>query len=84
MRAERSATIPCFRFPARFQAGGEVYSFGYGWNGRLGLGNEENQLSPQLVAALRGRSVVQVSAGRTHSLALLKVGAEMSFAYLFF
>merc|ERR1712137_386368 len=32
---------------------GEVYSFGYNRNGELGLGNNENYYSPQLISSLK-------------------------------
>ena len=59
-------------------AGGEVWSWGSGSSGRLGHGDEQHQWQPQKIEALAGQSVVAVSAGREHSLALTAVGAVWS------
>ncbi len=37
--------------------GGEVYTFGYGANGRLGVGSDQNELLPRLVEGLAGKRV---------------------------
>jgi alpha-tubulin suppressor-like RCC1 family protein len=37
---------------------GEVYSFGYGANGQLGLKNTSNKARPQIVNDLEGRRIV--------------------------
>ena len=58
--------------------GGAVLSCGEGAYGPLGHGDEYNQLVPKLVAALEGRCVVQVAAGKNHSLFLAKDGAVLS------
>ena len=59
--------------------GGAVLSFGYGGRGQLGHGGQEIQLTPKPIAALRGKKVLQVSAGQGHSLVLLEGGTAMSF-----
>ena len=65
--------------------GGGVMSFGDGECGRLGLGGRarfgqaDDASTPELIAALRGKEVTQVSAGRHHSLVLLEGGGVMSF-----
>jgi len=51
-------------------AGGAVWSWGSGVDGRLGHGDQQAQLLPKKVEALAGRRVVAVSAGLNHSLAL--------------
>ena len=51
-------------------ADGAVWSWGYGYQGRLGHGDTQSQLLPKKVEAFAGRRVVAVSAGRDHSLAL--------------
>jgi len=56
-------------------ADGGVWSWGSGGFGRLGHGDEQNQLLPKKVEALAGRRVVAVSAGESHSLALIADGA---------
>ncbi|KAF2073881.1 hypothetical protein CYY_004805 [Polysphondylium violaceum] len=46
---------------------GEIYSFGCGTNGRLGLGDEAPRFSPTLVASLMGKRIVGAAAGIMHS-----------------
>ena len=59
-------------------ASGAVYSWGYGDDGKLGHGNQEHQMLPKEVEALRGRQVTMVSAGGSHSLALTASGEVLS------
>ena len=47
-------------------ADGSVWSWGYGSTGRLGHGDQQNQLLPKKIEALAGRRVVTLSAGRGH------------------
>lgn len=56
--------------------GGGVYTFGSGWDGRLGHGDEEDQLTPRLVpaAAFNGERIVMVAAGKLHTVALSEAG----------
>jgi len=49
---------------------GQVLSFGYNSQGQLGQGNCENYCRPKLVEGMLGQLVVQIAAGRNHSLAL--------------
>jgi alpha-tubulin suppressor-like RCC1 family protein len=58
---------------------GEVYSFGEGQYGSLGHGDEEQQLVPKLIEMMRGKKVVQVSAGGLHNLVLTERGEVYSF-----
>ena len=53
---------------------GTVLSFGWGGAGRLGHCDEESQLTPKLIEALRGKRVAAVSAGQAHSLCALVDG----------
>jgi len=53
---------------------GDVYSFGFGNNGRLGHGDTDQQNTPKLIDALDSPSIVQVAAGNVHSLALTDDG----------
>ena len=62
-------------------ADGAVWSWGYGGLGRLGHGDEEQQLQPKKVEALAGQRVVAVSAGQYHSLALTADGAVWSWGF---
>ena len=59
-------------------AGGAVWSWGVGGQGRLGHGDEQAQRQPKKVEAFDGQRVVAVSAGGDHSLALTAGGAVLS------
>ena len=56
--------------------GGGVYTFGYGENGRLGHGDEEDQLAPRRVpaAGFNGERIVMVAAGHSHTVGLSEAG----------
>ncbi|MHA6480896.1 RCC1 domain-containing protein [Paenibacillus sp. strain BS8-2] len=58
-----------------------VYAFGMGADGRLGLGEDSvgDQLSPAVIAGLSGISVEAVSAGINYSLVLTEDGDVYSF-----
>ena len=56
-------------------ADGGVWSWGYGVSGRLGHGDEQNQLLPKKIEAFAGQRVVVVSSGGGHNLALTADGA---------
>ena len=56
-------------------ADGAVWSWGYGGEGKLGHGDQQNQLLPKKVEAFAGRRVVAASVGGNHSLALAADGA---------
>ena len=56
-------------------ADGAVWSWGDGYQGRLGHGDTQSQLLPKKVEAFAGRRVVAVAAGSAHSLALTADGA---------
>eukprot|EP01116_Phalansterium_solitarium_P019257 TRINITY_DN5320_c0_g3_i1.p1 TRINITY_DN5320_c0_g3~~TRINITY_DN5320_c0_g3_i1.p1 ORF type:complete len:463 (-),score=215.22 TRINITY_DN5320_c0_g3_i1:406-1794(-) len=49
---------------------GEVYAFGRGRHGQLGLGSKEDCNVPRLIHALSGRKAVVIGAGDFHSLIL--------------
>ena len=53
---------------------GEVFSWGCGFDGRLGTGAKENINYPVLIAALEGRNVVSIAAGAAHSVAMTQDG----------
>ena len=59
-------------------ADGALLSWGHGASGRLGHGDEQNQLLPKQVEAFAGQRVVAVSAGGFHSLAITADGALWS------
>jgi len=59
-------------------ADGSVWSWGFGADGRLGHGNQQNQLLPKKIEAFAGQRAVGVSAGCGHSIALTADGAVFS------
>ena len=59
-------------------ADGAVWSWGDGDYGKLGHGDQQEQLLPKKIEALAGQRVVAVSAGAAHSLALTADGAVWS------
>ena len=61
-------------------AEGAVWSWGCGWEGELGHGDQQHQLQPKKIAAF-GQRVVAVSAGQLHSLAITAEGAVWSWGY---
>ena len=63
--------------------GGGVYTFGRGEHGRLGHGDEENQLAPRRVpaAGFNGERVVMVAAGGAHTVALSEAGHVFTWGY---
>jgi len=62
-------------------AGGAAWSWGGGYQGRLGHGDEQDQLLPKKVEAFADQRVVSVSAGLYHSLAATADGAAWSWGY---
>jgi len=56
-------------------ASGAVWSWGGGGSGRLGHGDQQEQLLPKKVEAMAGQRVIAVSAGGEHSLAITADGA---------
>ena len=57
---------------------GDVYAWGTGTSGQLGLGKRRNFPSPQLVWGLMRKGVRQIAAGDAHSLALTYNGMVYS------
>ncbi|GBG32684.1 Serine/threonine-protein kinase Nek8 [Hondaea fermentalgiana] len=53
---------------ACIDSAGKVYTWGSGWQGKLGLGTTENQYTPQRVLALQFLSMRSVSCGAYHTL----------------
>ena len=58
-----------------------MLTFGSGSYGRLGHGDEEDQLLPKVVEALRGEEVLQISAGIAHSAVLREDGEVLTFGF---
>jgi len=56
-------------------ADGAVWSWGYGYDGRLGHSDQQHQPLPKKVEAFAGQRVVAVSAEAMHSLAVTADGA---------
>ena len=52
-----------------------VWSWGFGYHGKLGHGDEQHQLLPKKVEAFAGQRVVAVSAGSSQSIAITADGA---------
>eukprot|EP01095_Lingulamoeba_sp_RSL-Kostka_P008375 TRINITY_DN2781_c1_g1_i1.p1 TRINITY_DN2781_c1_g1~~TRINITY_DN2781_c1_g1_i1.p1 ORF type:complete len:604 (+),score=224.26 TRINITY_DN2781_c1_g1_i1:84-1895(+) len=48
----------------------DVYSWGQGINGRLGHGDEEDQLVPKVIEALLGKDIRAIACGPCHTAAL--------------
>jgi alpha-tubulin suppressor-like RCC1 family protein len=53
---------------------GEVYTWGCGQSGRLGIGSMTNQNAPVIVAALGAKKVISIAAGSAHCIALTEEG----------
>ena len=49
-------------------ADGRVFSWGHGSHGQLGLGDTENQHTPNQITALAGHRIVHVDAGAAHTI----------------
>ncbi|MDP5215962.1 Ig-like domain-containing protein [Ruegeria sp. 2205SS24-7] len=58
---------------------GQLYAWGNNSNGQLGLGDLEERLTPQMVEALGNETVVTVSSGTAHTLALTADGQVWAF-----
>lgn len=59
---------------------GEVYAWGRGEHGRLGFGDDKSsKLVPQKIEQLSGETIIQVSCGGTHTVALTIDGRMFSF-----
>ncbi|KAL6066008.1 WD repeat-containing protein 11 [Balamuthia mandrillaris] len=58
---------------------GELYSWGCGYYGPLGHGEQTSYSQPKLVEALCGKTVVAVTGGAFHTIALLADGTVYAF-----
>jgi alpha-tubulin suppressor-like RCC1 family protein len=61
---------------------GEVYSWGDPTDGRLGHGDEAEQLSPTLIQAFEGMKVIKIASGLLYSLALTDDGSTSNFVII--
>ena len=76
---ERAVSVSAAaRHSLALAADGCVWSWGGGYAGQLGHGDEQFQLRPKKVEALGGHRVAAVSAGFAHSLALTTDGSVWS------
>ena len=58
---------------------GNLYVWGDNTCGQLGLGDETNRLRPELVRSLRSSRVSKISAGKSHSAIITKIGLCLAF-----
>eukprot|EP00904_Undaria_pinnatifida_P009747 jgi/Undpi1/5902/HiC_scaffold_2.g01176.m1 len=83
-RIEALEGIPCvqvacgFAYTAAVTASGELYTWGAGENGRLGLGDVEDRHTPSRVEGLHSK-VKEVYAGSVHSCVLTRQGTVYAF-----
>ncbi|CAI8025913.1 E3 ubiquitin-protein ligase HERC2 [Geodia barretti] len=75
VKMEQLSLHPNGRHCLALSRGGEVFSWGAGDNGRLGLGDTRSKEGPLMVDGLRGKNVVFVVAGGEHSAAITEDGA---------
>jgi alpha-tubulin suppressor-like RCC1 family protein len=57
---------------------GDVYTWGSGHYGQLGIGSRENKTSPVLVSSLQGKRITKISCGSFHTLALTELSNVFS------
>uniref|UniRef100_A0A2H8TU70 HECT-type E3 ubiquitin transferase n=1 Tax=Melanaphis sacchari TaxID=742174 RepID=A0A2H8TU70_9HEMI len=53
---------------------GEVYAWGDGDDGKLGLGNRISYAKPQLIQTLNGKNIIDIACGGFHSAAISRYG----------
>lgn len=66
---------------AALTSDGQLFTFGLGKDGRLGHGNDHDQLSPKRVVGLEHHSIVQVACGGHHTGALTAEGEVYTFGF---
>ncbi|PFH38145.1 regulator of chromosome condensation (RCC1) repeat-containing protein [Besnoitia besnoiti] len=76
--ASQPVTVTCCAAGAKHSlactSDGTLWTWGYGGNGRLGLGHNRGSLSPAVVEYISDRDVVFVSAGDSHSACIDRRG----------
>lgn len=60
---------------------GQVYSWGYNWDGECGNGNRDEQLTPYKINGFNNKKVIAISCGGAHSMALTESGEVFSWGY---
>ncbi|KAK9788155.1 hypothetical protein WJX73_000527 [Symbiochloris irregularis] len=60
---------------------GALLSFGRNQNGQLGLGTDDDALTPTLVSALEGHRITHVACGAEHTVACCEDGKAYSFGW---
>lgn len=76
---EKTTDVACGRsFSLCLTEKGDVYSFGDGSDGALGLGDKQRKPTPTKVEALSGKGVKQIAAGRDFSFAVCSDGKVFS------
>jgi len=76
---QRVVTVTAARYHnLALTADGALWSWGAGYLGKLGHGDQQIQLLPKKIEALSGRRVIAVSAGGGHSLAITANGSVWS------
>ena len=61
----------------------EVFSWGSGDGGRLGLGDDKDRETPTSMETLKGQIILQVSAGNWHSGAVVLIPPNIEAGYLY-
>lgn len=75
LRGTNPKQISCGGFhSAVITESGELYTFGGGEHGQLGVGDKFNRLVPTLVKALEGKFVEQICCGWSHTVVLTEEG----------
>ncbi|KAL0892074.1 hypothetical protein ABMA27_015289 [Loxostege sticticalis] len=59
---------------AAIDAGGRLYTWGWGVHGQLGLGSIDDEWSPKMVTRFQGRKVLSVGCGACHTVMLMRNG----------
>ena len=73
--------VACDTFSLALTDGGGVYAWGYGSEGQLGLGDEDDRPTPTRIEALEGERVSAVAVGDDHALAVTERGALLTWGY---
>ncbi|CAG9815802.1 unnamed protein product [Phaedon cochleariae] len=82
LRSKKIRDIACgSSHSAAITSGGELYTWGLGEYGRLGLGDNVTQLKPKLVKALVGHRIVQVACGSRDAQTLALSDDGMIFSW---